>query len=114
MPNRQISTQRKARHRLGTILFGIGALLFISTFLSAAWHFGDFNDFEGRTRSMAIRSVVGIVLMFAGGGLIIVGAAGAAGSFLKLDPEQARKDLEPWARLSGGLTKDSLDEMGVD
>ena len=53
-------------------------------------------------------------LMIAGGVLATVGAAGAAGSGLKLDPEQARKDLEPWARLGGGLTKDSLDEMGID
>jgi len=114
MPNRQVSTQRKAQHRLGTIFVAVGMLMFLSVFVSAALHFGDFSDFEVRVRSMGLRAVGGMALMIGGFVLITLGVAGAAGAGLKLDPEQARKDLEPWARMSGGLTKDSLDEMGVD
>ena len=114
MPNRQVSTQRKAQHRLGTIFVAVGLLMFLSVFVSAALNFGDFSNFEGRVRSMGLRAVGGMALMIGGFVLISLGVAGAAGSGLKLDPGQARKDLEPWARMSGGLTKDSLDEMGVD
>jgi hypothetical protein len=92
----------------------IGLLMFLSVFVSAALHFGDFSNFESDARSMGLRAVGGMLLMIAGMATLMVGAAGAAGSGLNLDPEKAREDLEPWARLQGGLTKASLDEMGVD
>jgi hypothetical protein len=63
---------------------------------------------------MGLRAVGGIFMIIAGMAIAGIGAAGAAGSGLNLDPEKAREDLEPWARLQGGLTKASLDEMGVD
>jgi len=114
MINRQISPQRKGVYRLGTIVAGVGFLLFLSTFVSAALNFGDFSDFESRVRSMSLRAVGGMIMLIVGFALMGYGAAGAAGSGLKLDPEQARRDLEPWARMKGGLTKDTLDEMGID
>jgi hypothetical protein len=43
-----------------------------------------------------------------------LGRAGVAGSGLKLDPQDARRDLEPWSRMTGGMLKDTLDEAGVD
>lgn len=42
-----------------------------------------------------------------------IGFRDAADSGLVLDPEQAKQDLEPWARTAGGLVKDALDESGV-
>ncbi len=42
-----------------------------------------------------------------------VGARGAAGSGLVLNPEGARKDLEPWSRMAGGVAQDALSEVGV-
>ena len=60
---------------------------------------------------MAIRAVGGFIMILIGSGLI---TWGVAGSMLTLDPEQARQDLEPWARMSGGLKKAELDEMGID
>jgi hypothetical protein len=114
MTKPQISANRKTLFRAGQIIGVLGLLLFLSTFVSAALNFGDFSNFESDTRSMALRAVVGMIMMLAGGVLTSIGIAGAAGSMLNLDPEKAREDLEPWARMSGGLTKASLDEMGID
>lgn len=114
MANRQIPPERKLVHRLGTILIAIGALSFGSVFVSAALNFGRFDDFDRRVRSMGLRFVGGMAMMVVGFGMIIYGTAGAAGSGLTLDPEQARKDVEPWARMRGGVAKDTLDEMGID
>lgn len=62
---------------------------------------------------MAGRAIVGF-LMFAGGiWLTRIGRMGLAGSGVKLDPEEARRDVEPWARMGGGVIKDALDEAGV-
>lgn len=57
----------KAMKYVGNALGLIGLLLFLSTFLSAALDFGNFDDFENRTRSMAVRSVLGMLLMIGGG-----------------------------------------------
>jgi hypothetical protein len=114
MIHRQIPPQRKAIFRLGQILALLGFVSFMSTFVSAALNFGDFSNFEADTRSMALRAVGGMIMMIVGGGLITFGVAGAAGSMLTLDPEKARENLEPWARMSGGLKKAELDEMGID
>jgi predicted membrane protein len=114
MPKRQIPPERKALYRAGQIIGVLGLLSFLSVFISAALNFGDFSNFEADTRSMMLRGVIGMIMMIAGGVLTAIGFAGAAGSMLNLDPEKAREELEPWARMSGGLTKASLDEMGVD
>jgi hypothetical protein len=114
MPNRQISPQRKSLYHAGQIVAAVGLLSFLSVFVSAALNFGDFTDFESRGRSMAMRAFGGMIMIVAGGALMEFAFGGVAGSGLKLDPEQARRDLEPWARMSGGLQKDALDEMGID
>ncbi len=96
------------------ILTGIGLLLFLSTFVSFISHFGDFTDFHGRAKSSMIRALGGMICMGIGQFIMHLGRSGAAGSGLKLDPQQARKDLEPWSRMSGGMLKDTLDEAGID
>ena len=106
---REISTDRKALHTFGMILSAIGLLMFLSTFVTFLWHFGDFTDFAGRARSDGFRAFGGIFLLIVGGALMNLARRGAAGSGLKLDPKQAREDLEPWSRMSGGMTKDALD-----
>jgi hypothetical protein len=112
--NRQISPERKKLYRAGQIVAVVGLLTFLSVFVSGALHFGDFSNFDNHARSMGLRAVGGMFMIIAGMAMAGIGAAGAAGSGLNLDPEKAREDLEPWARLQGGLTKASLDEMGVD
>ena len=59
-------------------------------------------------------AIAGVVCITAGQGLMRLGRSGAAGSGLKLDPEQARRDLEPWNRMAGGMLRDTLDEAGIN
>lgn len=110
---RQISPERKAVFYIGMVVGVIGFISFISTFFSAASSFGDFTNFAEKGRSMATRAVVGIVMIIAGGILAGIGRMGLAGSGLKLDPEETRRDVEPWARMTGGVIKDALDEAGL-
>jgi hypothetical protein len=113
MPQRQIPPERKAIFYIGMAVGVIGFLLFISTFFSAASSFGDFTNFEQRGRSMGTRAVLGMVMMIAGGIMVGIGRMGLAGSGVKLDPEEARRDVEPWARMTGGVIKDALDEADI-
>lgn len=106
----EIPAERKALYYLGAVLMGAGFLLFISNFFMIPR-----DPFMGRGDAfgsgMAFRGVGGMLLIIAGGFLRSLGARGAAGSGLVLDPQQAREDLEPWARAAGGLVKDALEEV---
>lgn len=113
MARRQLSANRKAAYYAGLVIVVVGALVFFSVFVTGACHFGDFTDFEARARSQFTRAVVGMALMVVGIVTRGIARAGVAGSGLKPDPEQARRDVEPWSRMTGGVLKDVLDEAGV-
>lgn len=110
---KQISEGRKAAYYLGGIIMGLGFILFASTFVSAALHFGDFSNFESQTRSMIFRALGGMALIVIGGIVRGIGARGLAGSGVVLDPEQARDELKPYSRMAGGMVKDMLDEADI-
>ena len=114
MSQRNISPERQSLYYFGMILAGIGFLLFLSTFLSFISHFGDFTDFDGQAKSGGMRAFGGVICIGIGQFIMRLGRSGVAGSGLKLDPQEARRDLEPWSRMSGGMLKDTLDEAGVD
>ncbi|TWT88435.1 hypothetical protein Mal64_19160 [Pseudobythopirellula maris] len=114
MKRKQVSEGRKAVYYVGMGMSLLGLLLFLSTFVTFAMNFGNFNNFRGRAQSGMLRAFSGVVLLIAGGAVTTVGRAGLAGSGLVLDPEKAREDVEPWSRMSGGMLKDTLDEAGVD
>jgi hypothetical protein len=42
-----------------------------------------------------------------------IGSRGLAGAGVVLDPQQARKDLEPWSRMAGGMAKDALEAADI-
>ena len=109
-----ISEGRKTAFYIGTGLMIIGGLLFASVFVTAALHFGDFNDFQGNAKSSMFRAIVGMALLVVGGMVRTVGAAGLAGSGVILDPNKAREDLEPYSRMAGGMVKDALDEAEIN
>ena len=118
MDQRQPSPERKKVYYAGMALMVVGFLCFGSVFVSGCLEtekFPNFNfaDAVSRQHSMTVRAIVGMVLMIAGGFLRNAGRLGLAGSGIKLDPEEARKDVEPWARIGGGVLKDALDEAGV-
>jgi hypothetical protein len=110
-PTPEISRQRKAVYYVGIGLVLVGAILFLSTFVSFAMNFGNFDNFAGNAQSIFLRAVIGMVLLIAGGIVMRAGWGGLAGSGLLLDPERARRELEPMARLSGGLTDTAFSEM---
>ena len=91
----------------------VGLLLFVSVFFSFLGNFGNFDDFTGRSKSQMVRAFGGMALMMVGGFMIRVGRRGAAGSGLVLDPQRARKDLEPWTRMGGGMVNDALEEVDL-
>jgi hypothetical protein len=114
MSQRQIPPGRQGLYYCGMVLTAIGVLLFLSTFVSFFAHFGDFHDFENRAKSGVFTALSGMIAIAIGQFLMALGRAGLAGSGLKLDPQEARRDLEPWSRMSGGILKDTFDEAGVD
>jgi hypothetical protein len=113
MPQKQIPPERRALYYTGMALALLGLLLFLSTFVTSAANFGNFDDFEGRARSEGLRAIGGMVLIMIGVFLMSVGARGWAGSGMVLDPERARRDVEPWSRLGGGVLQDALSEVEI-
>jgi hypothetical protein len=114
MPTRDVSAGRKVFYYLGVIVMVCGFFTFGSVFVSGALNFGNFDNFESRGRSMGLRAVGGMGLIVLGGILQGIGRMGLAGAGVVLDPQQARRDVEPWSRMQGGVLKDTLDEAGLD
>lgn len=110
---KKISEERKAAYYIGMVIIVIGFLTFGSVFVTGMIHFGDFSNFENEAKSSMARAIIGIVLVAVGGIIRGIGARGAAGSGLVLDPEKAREDLEPFTRMGGGMLKDALDEADI-
>lgn len=102
--SREISKERKTTYYIGMALSVIGILMFLSVFvISFTNPFSAFRAFP--------LAFFGIILIWIGQGLMTVGKKGLAGSGLKLDPEEARKDLEPFTRTGGAMIADAYDEF---
>jgi hypothetical protein len=114
MAERHVSTERQMLYYAGMFLSVVGALVFFSMFVTAVMGFGDFTGFGDRGRSFGLRAVVGMGMMIVGRMLMNVGKVGLAGSGVLLDPQRARRDVEPWSRMTGGAIGDALDEAGVE
>ncbi|WP_439629313.1 hypothetical protein [Gemmata sp.] len=112
-PQRNISPDREILYYAGMVLTAVGVLLFFSVFVTGCMNFGNFDHFEERARGEMARALGGMVLMAIGQGMRALGVAGLAGSGVVLDPQKARKDLEPWSRSAGGMLADALDETGL-
>lgn len=129
----KISNERKVTYYIGIGMMVLGFILFVSVFFSAASlmndPFGSTSDglmgsmFGGGDSIMGIpfrrrgpsftNSIVGLVLMIAGGFVMNIGARGAAGSGLLLDPEKAREDLKPFNDAKGGMINDVISNIDV-
>lgn len=112
MANRNISSERKITFYIGTALMAFGILVFLSSFLIVGAAMLTGRPELGKY--MVITGPVGMITLMIGGFIRGIGSHGLAGSGLLLDPEQAREDIEPWSRMSGGVIKDTLDEVGLD
>ena len=111
-PVRDVSDARRATYYVGLAMAGFGLVLFLSVFVTGAMDLSSGN--VGRIGSEPIRAVAGMILLMLGTAIARMGRGGAAGSGLLLDPQKARRDLEPFSRQQGGMLKDALDEAGVD
>jgi hypothetical protein len=102
-----ISPWRKAAYYGGGALIALGIVGFgTSFFLFAAGAEAHAGEWPPRGWTFAM---VGMAVAAVGMFLRYVGARGLAGSGVLLDPSRARKDLEPYSRMTGGLIKDALE-----
>ena len=109
-PVNDVAPERKALYYAGMVVGAVGFLLFASNFLIVASGPG---AMVGGGQGFVWRAVGGMALIVAGRGMMTVAARGLAGSGLVLNPGQARRDLEPWSRMGGGMVNDALDEVPI-
>ncbi|NLN40039.1 MAG: zinc-ribbon domain-containing protein [Smithella sp.] len=112
---RQISPERKGLFYAGLVIQVIGGCLFAVPFIAIPiimmrMHRGSDSPGPG----VMLVAFIGFALIAIGGAMRGIAAKGVAGSGLVLDPEKARRDLEPWTRMGGGMVKDALDEADID
>jgi hypothetical protein len=112
-PVRNVSPERKAGYSFGVILSVVGAVVFFLGFLIFLVNFGNFSRFEFSAKASGLCWFGGMALLIIGQVIRVVSAAGLAGSGVVLDPEQARKDIEPLSRMAGGVVNDALSEVDL-
>jgi hypothetical protein len=138
-----VSPERRMIYHIGQGASAVGLLLFLSNFcvigceLSGTKRsahtnvFNDHGDFFSRIREgheaferhrddskrdmagFVFRGVGGFILIALGGFLMSIGRHGLAGAGVTLNPQKARKDLEPHNRAAGGMLNDALEEVDV-
>ncbi len=104
----KISDERKITYYIGLVLMIIGFALFMSVFFVSAM-----PDFWGGFSSFMIMPPIGMICMIVGRILMNIGAKGAAGSGLVLDPEKAREDLKPYSSAKGGMINDTIENIDI-
>ena len=107
----KITKERKVTYYIGIGMMVLGFILFISVFFAAASFMN--NPFGGSGSPSFSNSVIGMVLMIAGSVVMNIGAKGAAGSGLLLDPDKAREDLKPFNEAKGGMINDVISNIDV-
>ncbi|MFO1052948.1 MAG: zinc ribbon domain-containing protein [Planctomycetota bacterium] len=122
MSGRQrISGQRQGVFIVGTVLMalgGIGVLVCFVGFATSGFRaVGGPPQFGSSGVENPFSWWLGVlfsgIALTIGRALRTLGARGIAGSGLVLDPERARRDLEPFARMGGGMVRDALEETGL-
>lgn len=111
----RISNERKATYYIGLGMIILGFILFISVFFSMASFMNEpfAGGFGMRSGPSFMNSIIGMVLMIAGSVVMSIGAKGAAGSGIILDPERAREDLKPYSEAAGGMINDVISNIDV-
>ena len=106
----KISNKRKTTYYVGLGMIILGIILFLSVFVMFAKMMGE-PDLMFSKQPPFINAVIGIILMIAGEYVTNIGAKGAAGSGLILDPDQAREDLRPFNEAKGGMISDVINNI---
>lgn len=105
----KITKERKITYYIGGGMILVGFILFISVFFSVASFMN--NPFSSGSGPSFTNSILGMVLMIAGTIISNIGAKGAAGSGLLLDPEKAREDLKPFNEAKGEMINDVISNI---
>lgn len=105
----KISKERKVTYYIGIGMIILGFILFISVFFSVA---GSMNSMTMKMPPFQ-NAVIGMLLIIGGGIVMNIGAKGAAGSGLLLDPDQAREDLKPFNEAKGEMINDVISNIDV-
>lgn len=104
----KIPKERKELYYIGMGITILGVILFISVFFSVA---SMMNEPFGSSPPSFTNAVIGIILIAVGSIIKNVGAKGAAGSGLILDPDKAREDLKPLNEAMGGMLNDVISNV---
>lgn len=105
----KLSKERKVTYYIGVGLIILGFILFISVFFQTACLISDpFTAIKPPSFSNAL---IGFILIFIGNIVSKIGAKGAAGSGMILDPDQAREDLKPYNEAKGQMLNDMISNI---
>lgn len=107
----KITKQRQVTYYIGIVMMVIGFLLFISVFIATARFMND--PFMYEMKPSFTNPIIGMILMIAGTVVMNIGAKGAAGSGLLLDPEKAREDLKPFSDAKGKMINDVVSNIDI-
>lgn len=107
----KITKQRQVTYYIGIGMMVIGFLLFISVFISTARFMN--NPFMYEMKPSFMSPIVGMILMIVGSVVMNIGAKGAAGSGLLLDPEKAREDSKPFSDAKGKMINDVVSNIDI-
>lgn len=107
----KITKNRKVTYYIGLGMILVGFILFMSVFFSVASSMND--PFTNSNSNPFMNAVWGMILMITGTIVMNIGAKGAAGSGLLLDPDKAREDLQPFNEATGGMINDVINNIDV-
>jgi len=106
----KITTERKITYYIGIGMIVLGFILFISVFFQVSSLMND--PLRGLDSQPPFsNSMLGMILIIAGGIVTNIGAKGAAGSGILLDPEKAREDLKPFNEAKGEMINDVISNI---
>ncbi len=109
----KISNERKSIYYLGLGLTVLGVVLFMSSFFIGASGMDLGFGMDMGMPSFFKVALIGMICIMVGGVLMNIGAKGAAGSGLILDPEKARDDLKPFTSAAGGMINDAMENIDL-
>lgn len=105
----KISKERKVTYYIGMGMAILGFILFISVFFYGISAMDD--PFMATKTPPFENAVIGMILIIIGFVVMSIGARGAAGSGVILDPEKAREDLKPFNEATGGMINDVISNI---
>lgn len=105
----KLSNERKVTYYIGMGIMILGFILFISVFFQVANLIND--PFTASKPPSFTNPMIGFILIIIGSVVSKMGAKGAAGSGVILDPDQAREDLKPFNEAKGQMLNDVISNI---